>query len=299
MCCAPTAALRPPAAPTVPARLPLPACRRHGTVHHAVGPEFLLAEGDLLFFSGGCFEPAKPSRSVGCAFASAAPPPPAGGLAFEAACRWRSALLAPPRVPAPLPHNPTYSGVCPAAGLLDRVTEVAASHGLTPWDSSLEQLDDPAIAAAFNTKGARGPRGGERLRAAAAAAAVAACSCGSATRRHACSRPSCRKHPLSHPCPTARRRHPRARRLHPQAQHWQWRRRGGARAGAGGGEEGWVLFMPATAAHAGCALRLLCRRAQHGSQQGGAAPAPLTPTMHTLPPSPLPFPQTPPSLARP
>lgn len=34
------------------------------------------------------------------------------------------------------------------------MTEVALSHGLTPFDSSLEQLHDPAINAAFNTKGA-------------------------------------------------------------------------------------------------------------------------------------------------
>ncbi|PRW20813.1 Receptor of activated kinase C component of 40S small ribosomal subunit isoform A [Chlorella sorokiniana] len=68
--------------------LTLVSVKRHGQVHHAVGGEFLLAEGDVIFFSG----------------------------------------------------------------LLDRVTEVAAAHGLTPFDSSLEQLHDPAINAAFNTK---------------------------------------------------------------------------------------------------------------------------------------------------
>lgn len=58
-------------------------------MHHAVGGEWLLAEGDILFFSG----------------------------------------------------------------ILERVSDVAAAHGLIPYDSKLEQLDDPLISAAFNTKG--------------------------------------------------------------------------------------------------------------------------------------------------
>lgn len=46
-----------------------------------------------------------------------------------------------------------FSHYFSCTGLLDKVTEVAAAHGLTPFDSSLEQLHDPAINAAFNTKG--------------------------------------------------------------------------------------------------------------------------------------------------
>jgi hypothetical protein len=62
-------------------------------VHHAVDGAFLLAEGDILFFSG----------------------------------------------------------------LLDRVQEAAAAHGLIPYDSSLELVHDPAIQAAFNTGAVRLP----------------------------------------------------------------------------------------------------------------------------------------------
>lgn len=46
------------------------------------------------------------------------------------------------------------------AGLLDRVAEVTASHGLQPFDSSLEELHDPSIETAFNTEGARRGGGG-------------------------------------------------------------------------------------------------------------------------------------------
>lgn len=51
------------------------------------------------------------------------------------------------------PNRPALLTSLCTAGLLDRVAEVAAAHGLTPFDSSLEQLHDPAINAAFNTKG--------------------------------------------------------------------------------------------------------------------------------------------------
>ncbi|KAL4441024.1 hypothetical protein ABPG77_010455 [Micractinium sp. CCAP 211/92] len=73
--------------------LTLVSVKRHGKVHHAVSGEWLLAEGDILFFSG----------------------------------------------------------------LLDRVAEVTASHGLQPFDSSLEELHDPSIETAFNTEGIRVP----------------------------------------------------------------------------------------------------------------------------------------------
>lgn len=73
--------------------LTLVSVKRHGKVHHAVSGEWLLAEGDILFFSG----------------------------------------------------------------LLDRVAAVTASHGLQPFDSSLEELHDPSIETAFNTEGIRVP----------------------------------------------------------------------------------------------------------------------------------------------
>lgn len=73
-----------------------------------------------------------------------------GGLQGSAA---RLAMFADGGHLLPASNRPTPLPPLCTAGLLDRVAEVAAAHGLTPFDSSLEQLHNPAINAAFNTKG--------------------------------------------------------------------------------------------------------------------------------------------------
>lgn len=128
-------------------------------MHHAVGGEFLLAEGDIIFFSG---EPRPPPGWVPPAYKWCCGVPAAcasGGTSWlvregtHITAGQAVTLSGTYRCSTPLASFSTLLHQPFVAGLLDRVTEVALSHGLTPFDSSLEQLHDPAINAAFNTKG--------------------------------------------------------------------------------------------------------------------------------------------------